>query len=388
MESKVARYAKYKRDIKCLIVASGIWPHYEKHPHVLRKLLSFCSAFCSGSTFYCIVAFCFKYATNINIFTSCLGLMIGFFTTFIKIVILSMRQEDLQSLNEGVSKSFENNLKLPENQPHLLYHFPSFSRFFYLYAYVVGISFVFLASTPLSIMLRYGKYVRMYPQLMPFAYEPGGSVHWAVFGFEMFTGFYLWSVTIGVDSIFGLYALHMVGQLRLLGSRFQNLKSSSNYDKELGECVRSHIQLMKSRHKLQRVFGFLAIWLAVTCAIALCSQVFQALHMRNTTPVRALYLFGHWFIKIVQAYSYSWYGNIIAVESDLCLNSMYYSHWPGSGDKRFMADVLIILSQKPLVFKAKQLMELRLDMFLKIVHTSLSYFFLLRTLDENPKAGT
>ncbi|XP_031778011.1 odorant receptor 246 isoform X1 [Nasonia vitripennis] len=362
MEHDVKKYFKYKRGIVFMLSASGVWPNYTSHPAAVRLFLNICSALASGCMFYCIVNFCLNYATNINAFTSCLGLMIGFFSTFIKVIILPMQKEDLQSLNEGVSASYERNLRIVKFRHHLLAHFPMFSRFFYLYSYSVGMSVLLLTIMPL-LALRQGKYVRMYPQLVPFSYEPGGSLHWSIYAFEVFCGFYLWSVTSGVDSVFGLYALHMVGELRLLNVRFQMLKSSNNYAKDLKSCVDSHIMLMESRHKLQRIFGFLAIWLAITCAIALCALVFQALQAKHATIIRIIYLCGHCFLKLLQAYFYAWYGNIIAIESDACQSAIYESQWPGSGDKRFMNDVLVVLSQTPMIFKAKQWMPLRLDMF-------------------------
>lgn len=109
----------------------------------------------------------------------------------------------------------------------------------------------------------------------------GGGIHWTIYAFELICGFYLWSVTSGSDSVFGLYALHMVGELRLLSTRFRKLRSSPTYKKDLKECVDTHLLLMETRYTLQRVFGFLAIWLAVTCAVALCALVFQATEVKT-----------------------------------------------------------------------------------------------------------
>ena len=100
-------------------------------------------------------------------------------------------------------------------------------------------------------------------------------MHWSIYGFELLNSFYLWSITVGVDSAFGYYALHMVGELRLLSSRFENLKTSKNYKKDLRECIERHQQLIEAQRLLEQVFGFLAIWLAVTCAIIICTIIFQ-----------------------------------------------------------------------------------------------------------------
>ena len=109
----------------------------------------------------------------------------------------------------------------------------------------------------------------------------GGAIHWIVYGFEWICAFFLWSITVGVDSIFGFYALHMVGELRLLAARFQSLRSSKNYKKDLKDCIDRHILLIETQSIMERVFGFLAILLAITCAIVLCSIVFQVTQVRK-----------------------------------------------------------------------------------------------------------
>lgn len=67
----------------------------------------------------------------------------------------------------------------------------------------------------------------------------------------------------------------MVGELRLLSVRFRNLKSGDNYKAQLKECVDRHVMLMEAKRVMQRVFGFLSVWLAITCAITICANIFQ-----------------------------------------------------------------------------------------------------------------
>ncbi|XP_011501528.1 PREDICTED: odorant receptor 13a-like [Ceratosolen solmsi marchali] len=382
MEYEVKKYEKYKNNIKFLLIGSGLWPDYQKHPKNLKNFLSICSAVSSGCTTYGIIAFCISNISNINILTRGLGLMISFASACLKVCILALRKNDLLSLNKGISAHFEKDLQIPKFRPYLLAHFSEFSKFFYIFDYSVALNLTMLMLTPM-LMLRHGKYVRALPQLIPFNYELGGAVHWSIYVFEILSAYYCWSITVGVDSVFGLYAMHMVGELRLLSARFESLISSKNYRKDLKECIDRHILIIDSQHLMQRIFGFLAIWLAVTCAVVMCAIIFQATGIQNMTVYRAIYLICYCFLKLVQAYTYAWFGNIIAVESEICLNSIYNAHWPETGDLRFMNDILIIQSQNPLRFIASGCVIVRLDMFSKILHASISYFFLLRTLDGN-----
>lgn len=76
--------------------------------------------------------------------------------------------------------------------------------------------------------------------------------------------------------MFGLYALHLVGELRLLSFRFRNLKSGDNYKRQLKDCIDRHSLLIESKHLMQRVFGFASVWLAVTSAVVICAIIFQS----------------------------------------------------------------------------------------------------------------
>ncbi|XP_058790713.1 odorant receptor 4-like [Phymastichus coffea] len=381
MEMELRKYEKYKHKLKFMLACSGLWIDHETQPRLVGIALSLCSGIFNFAISYGVFGFCVKYVANISLLTRGIGLFVSFFSSFLKVCLIRFHQDDLRALNSGVSQLFNTDLATSEDRSQLLAHLRIFTKFFYTFDYSVALNVLLYMLIPLS-FLRRGKYIRMYPQVLPFSYVPGGIVHWCIYGFEIVAGFFLWSVTCGVDSLFGYYTLQLVGELRLLTSRFRALKSSDSYKESMKDCVRRHVQLTKSHHFLERVFGFLAIWLALTCAMVLCALIFQASQMKHLTALKVCYLVCYSFLKLVQAYSYAWFGNIINVESEACLEAMYDAYWPGSGDTHFMNDVLIVLSQKPLVFTAKSVMVLGLDMFAKIVNTTVSYFFLLQTLDE------
>ncbi|KAI4493119.1 hypothetical protein M0802_009669 [Mischocyttarus mexicanus] len=87
-------------------------------------------------------------------------------------------------------------------------------------------------------------------------------------------------------------------------------------------------------------------------------------------------------LKMTQAFIYSWYGNILAVESDTYRRNVYCCGWYEDGNIELMKDVLFILAQKPIVLTACHFFHISLDLFVKILNTSLSYYFLLQTIDE------
>lgn len=150
---------------------------------------------------------------------------------------------------------------------------------FILYTYIAKITIknITVGKTNFAIIQLCSSFSSKSYSLRNFIFHnnPGGTTHWMIYAFEVLSGYYCFSITVGVDSVFGYYALHIVGQLRLLAARFQNLKPGDNYKKELKECVDRHVVLMKAKLIMERVFGFLSMWLAVTCAIVMCAIIFQ-----------------------------------------------------------------------------------------------------------------
>jgi hypothetical protein len=83
-----------------------------------------------------------------------------------------MNEKDIQDLNEGISTTFENDLKASELQPLLLAHFRTFEKLFNAFNFLLRLSIFLLFIMPL-LALRNNKYLRTYPQVLPFNYEPG-----------------------------------------------------------------------------------------------------------------------------------------------------------------------------------------------------------------------
>lgn len=52
---------------------------------------------------------------------------------------------------------------------------------------------------------------------------------------------------------------------------------------------------------------------------------------------------------------------------------MYGSHWTEACDKRFKNDILIVLTQEPLIVVAKGCMYVQLDMFTKVSYNYILY---------------
>lgn len=74
---------------------------------------------------------------------------------------------------------------------------------------------------------------------------------------------------------FGYYALQFVGELQLLATKFQALKSDENYRKNLKEAVDRHNELIETHHILENVYELGVVWTAISNAVVLCMLVYQ-----------------------------------------------------------------------------------------------------------------
>lgn len=166
-------------------------------------------------------------------------------------------------------------MKEPDNRPDLLTNMKTFNRFMLVHAVSVFLAATMYSITPLLALRKYGKYVRVFPGIYPFTYEPGGLVYWLLYALEVSGAASMWTVTVGVDCVFGVYAFQVCGELRVLAQKFRKLRDTEKYKEKLKDCIERHQVLINSTSKLEGIFGFISIWLVLSGTLVLCSVVFE-----------------------------------------------------------------------------------------------------------------
>ncbi|NP_001177708.1 odorant receptor 241 [Nasonia vitripennis] len=381
MELELLRYEAYTHNVIWFLKSAGLWPEAHPVPRKILSMVTLCSTFVVMVT---VSNFSFQNVGNVMVLTRGMSLAVSFSSAFSKVALFLLHHDDLVYLNKHLTGGFMRDMKEPENRPDLLNNVKTFNRFMFTHAISVAIAMSMYSIGPLLALRKHGKYIRAFPAIYPFAYESGGLVHWILYALEVSGAASLWTVTVGVDCVFGLYALQVCGELRILAKKFRELRATENYREKLHDCIQRHHVLINAKNKLDNIFGLISIWLAISGALVLCSLIFQVTELlkTNNSYLRAAHLCAYLLPKFLQIFTYAWYGNLIAEESGACLDAMYGSHWTDSCDKNFKSDILIVLAQEPLALVAMGCMVIQLDMFTKIVKTSVSYFFLLRTLNE------
>lgn len=87
--------------------------------------------------------------------------------------------------------------------------------------------------------------------------------------------------------------------------------------------------------------------------------------MQTISLGKAIYMLLHLSVKVLQSFSFAYFGYAISETSEKCLQAIYESYWPESCNKQFMQDISIIMIQKPMVFNAMGFMNLGFEMFTK-----------------------
>ncbi|XP_058790815.1 odorant receptor 4-like [Phymastichus coffea] len=381
MESELRKYEKYVGNVKVMLRYCGLWPVGNR---VVSRVLAFIAFFTTLSAMLAVLNFCLHHANNIIVLTKGAGLAISLCTACLKVCIFIHHRQDLLYLHENLTARYLEDMKDVDRRHQLLTRVSLYSKFFLVGTVAAFGTIALYASISLIAWAKYGKYVRVFPVIYPFVGKPTGLLHWIFYMCEVTTGIFLSFVTAGVDCSFGMYSMQMCGQLRVLADKFQNLTCGGDYLIRIKDCIQRHHMLYTSKKKLENLFGIVTIWFAVTAAVVLCTLIFQitqAVKAKSTSLQLGL-LALYFVLKCLQVFSFSVYGNAITVESKLCLDAVYKAQWTDLYNASWRNDILIILAQKPITLIAKGCMLIQLEMFAKIMNTSVSYFFLLQTLEE------
>lgn len=64
--------------------------------------------------------------------------------------------------------------------------------------------------------------------------------------------------------------------------------------------------------------------------------------------------------------------SFLFLQKEMFREAIYASDWPGSGEKRLMTDVLVMMTYKPFVLRACSLSNISIDMFVTVSPTRTS----------------
>ncbi|KAL2713844.1 odorant receptor Or2-like [Vespula squamosa] len=372
--------------IKRLMLCAGLWPVENKESSYFYRHLPIFTVLSGIFMFFGTLKFCLENLDNIKVLTKGLSPLGSFGLVAVKALMFFLYREQLRELNLNLELMFEEMLEKTHYRPVVL----SLLNLFKRPAYIVYYLTMFIILLPfLLIVYQITKnispkhYVLPYPATFSWIDGTPNILYQAQFLFEIIFGWFVVSVTSGVDTVYGFYIFQMSGILRVMCFECEKLgKSSKELDIILRNCIKRQILLLRCRDIIQNVYGPVVLCLIVSSVVVLCALIFQMFQTEISIGKTVLFLI-YGTMKMTQAFMYSWYGSILAVESEAFRRSIYCCGWYQDGNIELMKDVLLMLVQKPIVLTACHLFYISLDLFVKILNTSLSYYFLLQTFDEN-----
>nr|AXM05193.1 odorant receptor [Campoletis chlorideae] len=389
MVDQLSSYRNYVRRIRGLLLFSGLWPT-RKWNCLAYRFIPFFNALVCFTMSCAVLNFCREHFNNLDLLTKGFGLMGSYLTSVLKVVCFLINHKELVDLHETLEKYFEKSLSTPEIRIEILNPLNIFVKPFHVITFLLFTGTIVYLVTPLiiiSVQLLHEvhplKFKLPFPTKYPWSFEGGGLIYCVHYSWEIMAGLYLSSVTSGVDSLFGYYVFQIRAIFRLMSHRMRNLGAGDeDSGKIIRECAEMHRMLAECRDQLQMIYGPIIFWIFLTSATIMCTLIFQASQTQEWTVGRAVVFFVYISLKLLQALMYAWYGSIIFTESEVFRDAVYSSDWAGSGDTSLMNNILIMMCHKPMVLTACKFLVISTDMFSAIVNATMSYFFLLQSVDE------
>ncbi|XP_043270031.1 odorant receptor 47a-like [Venturia canescens] len=381
----IDKYNLFEKALKKMLLFAGVWPRTRSS--VFYRFSMCVHGLASLLMIFAIATFCLEHITNLHLFLTGLSLALGFVTIIQKMICLTFYRGDLFELHGTLAQTFAKDYNNVELQPILMSPFLTFYRPAQV---VMGIAWSGMAmywTVPLiSILIQFLggekviKYNLPFPSSFPWLISGNKWVYAGLYVFEVYATTCLNVFTVAVDCLFGYYIFQISGQLRALSHRVRNFSSKGNHRREFVQCIAKHQMLRRCQEGLARIYGPIVLWLSVASAMVLCALIYQAAHL---SPRKALLVVPYFFVKALQSLFYGWCGTVLTTENENFREAIYASDWPGSGEKTLMTNVLMMLIYaKPYPLKACSVTTISVDMFVAISNTAVSYYFLLRTLEE------
>nr|AXM05157.1 odorant receptor [Campoletis chlorideae] len=378
-------YYLYRGILRRMSLFTGVWPG--SGPKAISRVFPIIHTAAASIIISAILNFCHQHITKLHLVLKCISLILSFFTLIEKMMCFTFYRKRLAELHSRLDYTFHQDLQDLELRPILLSPvrtaFRSSLTLLIAGCIIVAIYWV----TPILVIIiqlssgaKVVNYNLPFPTSYPWKIEANSWLFWCHYAFEVYAGICLNTIASSIDWLFGFYIYQISAQFRTLSYRISNLDWKKNYQQVISECVTRHQILTLCQDHLEQIYGPIALWLTVSNALVICGLIYQAI---NLTWGKAMIIGVFVFFKTMQTLFYGWFGSVLTTENDNFREAIYASDWAGSGEKTLMTNILImIIYNRPFVLKACSIATISVDMFVAVSNTAISYFFMLRTLEE------
>ncbi|XP_032685234.1 odorant receptor 13a-like [Odontomachus brunneus] len=199
----------------------------------------------------------------------------------------------------------------------------------------------------------------------------------------------------GSDSFISMLVLHVCGQFQNLRGRLKNLvddsggvKTTEDFRNELAQIVKRHEHLNWFAKRIEDTFNMVFLFQILSCTVQLCFQGFQVFNTLindgdESPTFQLIFLVSFVTFVLIHLYVYCYVGEMLLVQSTEISLSAYESNWFNVPGKEARSLLFIMRrSTIPLSLTAGNFGVFSLQLFSKIVKTSLGYLSVLLTVTD------
>ncbi|XP_018363861.1 PREDICTED: uncharacterized protein LOC108761691 [Trachymyrmex cornetzi] len=326
---------------------------------------------------------------NLKVMTKFVGVSISGFSAILKVVTFMINRDSLINYHRTLNNLFEEELKNEKIQTIIFSSLPTIYTLTYTYfAAMVGIIIAYIASPYIFVIHNLFYFHLSTSYTLPLS--RGLGWFWPIpdnflYHLHLFceTGIVVLSgmTACGVDSAFGFYVYQLSSTIRAMTFALTNPSSTEKFSNLLRTCVVKHQKLLQCRNTLEHVYGPIVFWHIVTNAVLLCTMMYDLISLQEYNFHNLSSSITYVIIKLLQTFIYAWYGTFLTNAGEDFRKGIYFSKWSNSSlDRHVRTNVILIMMQKPMTVYAF-FSPVNVMMFTKSVNATMSYFFLLQSIE-------
>ncbi|XP_078043608.1 uncharacterized protein LOC144473535 [Augochlora pura] len=383
MTREMLVYEKYTNLVKRILRIYGLYPHQQGIVIYLPMLL----LMGYGFLFCAMVNFSRLHMSEISAAVATFGALSSLVNAGVKMARFIVRREKLKRIYDVLETLYRGTVM---NQPS------GSAAFGYLFIYYRLTFSVFILNfsamalhviKPLIVFVfRNGAHAFVAPTAYPWPITSSFSffMHYTAEGLICFSFPF---ITGGVDAFFTLCAFRVCSVLRAMAIELEELAKRSNdtetHKRLLRKCIDRHVTLIQCRDVIQEVYGPVVLSFTLTNALGMCSMIFEIFQVGEIPIGRIITVSIYFVSKVMQMLIYVWPGTMITSENEAFRDEVSFNNWYERSDVDDGKLCVMILSQRLMVLRAYNILEVTLDLFAKIMNATISYYFLLATLEED-----
>ncbi|XP_076376180.1 uncharacterized protein LOC117229633 isoform X2 [Megalopta genalis] len=383
MSREMLVYEKYTYLVERMLRLYGLYPHQQGIIIYLPifMLLGYVYLFCAMANFFRL------HIKEISAVIATFSLLSTTMNLGIKLLRFILRREKLKRIYDTLEILYQESvMKQPSGSAAFGYLFICYRLASSLYVINLFTISLLVTKPLIVIVFRNGAHTYVVPSAYPWPITTTFSyaLHYMAEATVVFSFIF---VSAGVDTFFMMCALRVCSVLRAMAVELEELTKRSNdteaHRRLLRKCVDRHATLVACGDGIQEVYAPVVLSFTLTNGIGMCSMIFEILRAEEIPIEKVCVLVLYILSKTIQTLIYAWPGNMITSESEAFCDEIFYNNWYERSDTQTGKLCVTILSQRLMVLKVFNILEITLDLFAKIINKTISYYFLLVTLDND-----